>query len=125
MRRHSLPLVYACSGCSNLAQLANSVAVTLDREGSAEMSCIAGVGGDVIPLVLVAKSRRPIVAIDGCPLCCVQNTLARHDVQPTIHHLLTELGLKKRQHEDFTDEQAEEVLERVRGSLTALNPAPA
>ena len=42
-----LPLVYSCSGCSNIAQLANKVAVELDREHIAEMSCIAGVGGGV------------------------------------------------------------------------------
>ncbi|TAK94969.1 MAG: zinc-binding protein, partial [Aquabacterium sp.] len=40
-------LVYACSGCSSAAQLANHLAVRLDREGIAEMSCIAGVGGRV------------------------------------------------------------------------------
>lgn len=42
-----LPLVYACSGCSNVAQLANDLALRLDRARLAEMSCIAGVGGDV------------------------------------------------------------------------------
>lgn len=40
------PLVYSCSGCSSAAQLANHVALQLDRRGVAEMSCIAGVGGD-------------------------------------------------------------------------------
>ena len=43
----ALPLIYSCSGCSNIAQLANSVAIELDREVKAEMSCIAGVGGGV------------------------------------------------------------------------------
>ena len=37
----ALPLIYSCSGCSNIAQLANSVAIELDREIKAEMSCIA------------------------------------------------------------------------------------
>jgi len=40
-----LPLVYSCSGCSSAAQLANQLAIRLDREGLAETSCIAGVGG--------------------------------------------------------------------------------
>ena len=51
-----LPLVYSCSGCSSAAQLANHVALQLDREGLAEMSCIAGVGGDVPSLVRLARS---------------------------------------------------------------------
>lgn len=46
-----LPLVYSCSGCSNIAQLANDVAVKMVWEGIAEMSCIAGVRGNVKPLI--------------------------------------------------------------------------
>ena len=61
-------LVYSCSGSSNVAQLANYIAVRLDRLGLAEMSCIAGVGGDVRALVRKATSGQPVVIIDGCPL---------------------------------------------------------
>jgi len=43
--RNDLPLVYSCSGCSNIAQLANQIAIEQDRDHVAEMSCIAGVGG--------------------------------------------------------------------------------
>jgi uncharacterized metal-binding protein len=49
-------LIYSCSGCSSAAQTANTVAVRIDRQGLAEMSCIAGVGGDVPSLVRTAKS---------------------------------------------------------------------
>src|SRR5690606_21354051 len=61
--RAHLPLVYSCSGCSSAAQMANWLAVALDRRGLAEMSCIAGVGGDVPKLVRVATSGRPIIGI--------------------------------------------------------------
>ena len=107
------PLVYSCSGCSSAAQLANHVAVRLDRSGVAEMSCIAGVGGDVASLVKTARSGRPIIALDGCPLVCVQSTLARHGIAPTRHYQLQQYGVRKRQHEDFDPAQAREVLERV------------
>lgn len=115
--RRDLPLMYSCSGCSNLAQLANHVAVSLDRQGEVEMSCIAGVGGDVPALVRVATSGRPIVALDGCALACARSTLARHGVTPVVHHELTSWGLSKRQHDDFTPEQAADALARVRESL--------
>lgn len=36
----TLPLVYSCSGCSSAAQMANCLALELDRKGVAEMSCI-------------------------------------------------------------------------------------
>lgn len=79
-QKKDLPLVYSCSGRSSAAQLANHVAIRMDRAGHAEMSCIAGVGGDVPSLVRVAKSGRPIIAIDGCLHACVKHSLGRHGV---------------------------------------------
>ncbi|HAH1171087.1 TPA: hypothetical protein HHG97_004951 [Escherichia coli] len=73
----SLPLIYSCSGCSSAAQMANYIAIQLDRRGDAEMSCIAGVGGNVKSLVRIAISGRPIIAIDGCSLQCVRSCLAK------------------------------------------------
>ncbi|NMM92175.1 zinc-binding protein [Rhodococcus sp. SRB_17] len=121
------PLVYACSGCSSAAQLANQVAVRLDRSGVAEMSCIAGVGGDVASLVKTARSGRPILALDGCALVCVHSSLARHGIVPARHYQLQQYGVRKRQHEDFDPEQAQQVLDRVVQDLRAqpLVPAPA
>ncbi len=115
----SLPLVYSCSGCSSAAQLANHVAVRLDREGMAEMSCIAGVGGDVEPLVKTAASRRPIVALDGCHLQCVKNCLRRHGITPTLHYTLSELGIRKRYHADFDMGDAARVFAHVQADLRA------
>ena len=114
-----LPLVYACSGCSSAAQLANHVALQLDRCGAAEMSCIAGVGGDVPHLLKVARSGRPIIALDGCPLVCVKSSLARHGLVADRHYQLQRYGVKKRQHEDFDGAQAVLVLQRVRADLLA------
>ena len=118
------PLVYSCSGCSSAAQLANYVAVRLDRQGDAEMSCIAGVGGDVPQLVRIAKSGRPVVALDGCPLNCVKNSLARHGITPWRHYQLQQFGVRKRQHEDFDAAQAIEVLRKVEHDLAALSLLP-
>lgn len=117
-QRH--PLVYSCSGCSSAAQLANHVAVRLDRSGVAEMSCIAGVGGDVPSLVKLAQTGRPIIALDGCPLACVRHCLARQDIVADQYHQLQVYGVRKRQHEDFDPDQAEMVLLRVRADLQQL-----
>lgn len=84
-RYAQLPLVYACSGCSSSAQLANQLALRLDHQGLAEMSCIAGVASDVKPLVRTARSGRPILALDGCALHCVRHALARQEVRPQVH----------------------------------------
>jgi len=100
MKRNDLPLVYSCSGCSSAAQTANMIAIKMDRETIAEMSCIAGVGGDVKSLVKTAKSGRDIIAIDGCPLSCCKSCLARHDVQPKHHFDLSNFDVPKRIGED-------------------------
>jgi len=109
MDKKQKELVYSCSGCSSAAQTANAIAVRLDRNNVAEMSCIAGVGGDVIPLVRVAKSGRKITVIDGCPLQCARNCLKRHGITPDRHYDLSELGVKKIQHGDLSPEQVEEI----------------
>lgn len=116
----SLPLVYACSGCSSAAQLANHVALRLDHQGAAEMSCIAGVGGDVPALLKVARSGRSILVIDGCPLVCAKQSLDRHGIAPDKHLQLAEYGVKKRLHEDFDPAEAEQVLEMAHEALTDL-----
>ncbi|MGX6443780.1 putative zinc-binding protein [Neobacillus sp. K501] len=100
MKRKDLPIVYSCSGCSSAAQTANMIAIKMDRENIAEMSCIAGVGGDVKPLVRTAKSGRDIIAIDGCPLACCKSSLARHDVQPKHHYVLSDFDVPKINGED-------------------------
>lgn len=110
-KRPDLPLVYSCSGCSSAAQMTNWIAIQLDRRGIAEMSCIAGVGGDVPTLVRKATSGRPVIAIDGCVLQCARNCLSRHDVTPTVHHMLNEEGVRKKYGQDFDPDQAQEVLD--------------
>ncbi|AMR77568.1 putative zinc-binding protein [Cupriavidus nantongensis] len=116
----SLPLVYACSGCSSVAQLANACAVRLDRGGRAEMSCISGVGGGVPALTRVARSGRPILALDGCPLACVQACLANVGVVPDQHLVLNRLGAVKRQHGACTEGETEAVWREVEAALQRL-----
>ncbi len=116
-----LPLIYSCSGCSSAAQLANYLAVKADRKKLAEMSCIAGVGGDVPALVRVAKSGRPMIAIDGCPLQCVKSCLKKQGVTPTLHFILSDYNIKKTFHEDFSEEDAARLVEEIESALKKLN----
>lgn len=108
-----LPIVYSCSGCSSAAQMANWLALKLDRHQLAEMSCIAGVGGNVKKLVNTARSGRNIIAIDGCPLACAKACLANHEITPDLHLNLADFNIRKRSHEDFDTSQAMEVLDII------------
>lgn len=109
----NLPLVYSCSGCSSAAQLANSMAVRLDREHLAEMSCIAGVGGNVRSLVKTARSGRKIMVMDGCSLHCAKLCLDRCGVPINVHIDLSKAGVKKRFHRDATPEEEQHVWENT------------
>jgi uncharacterized metal-binding protein len=106
--------VYSCSGCSNVAQLANSVAVKLDRTGIAKMSCVVGIGGDVPSLVKFAEKSEKILVLDGCPLQCARKCLERHNIVPTVHLVLTEDGLVKNISEDVPTEIVEEYFNKVK-----------
>ena len=118
-----LPLVYSCSGCSSAAQLANALAVRLDREQLAQMSCIAGVGGDVRPLVGTAGSGRKILALDGCPLHCAKHCLERHGIAPTRHIDLSTAGVRKTYHRDAAPDEARRAWETaVLPAVRALQP---
>lgn len=100
-----LPLVYSCSGCSSVAQLANDCALELDRAGRAQMSCISGVGGGVPSLQKLAQSGRPILALDGCALACVKACLAQAGITATVHLILNQEGARKRFHVDAQPEE--------------------
>ncbi len=111
------PLVYSCSGCSSAAQMANYLAVKMDRNGVAEMSCIAGVGGNVKNLVRTVTSGRKIITIDGCPLACSKECLSNHNISPDMHFELTAFGVSKKQHEDFNMDEANRLLKRMELSI--------
>ena len=114
------PLVYSCSGCSSAAQMANYLAVQLDRAGLAEMSCIVGVGGNVKKLVHTALSGREKITIDGCPLACSKACLGNHSLQPAMHFELTGMGVKKLQHQDFDMAKADEVFHIIKKKMIEL-----
>jgi uncharacterized metal-binding protein len=111
------PIIYSCSGCSSAAQMANYMAVKIDRKELAEMSCIVGVGGNVKKLVKTAKSGRKIIVIDGCPLNCSKACLNNQGIVPDLHVELTQYGVKKLNHVDFDMYMANTLLEDIENKI--------
>lgn len=107
------PLLYSCSGCSSAAQMANYLALQLDSMGIAEMSCLAGVGGNVKKLVRTATSGRKIITIDGCPLTCSKACLHNHSIKPDKHFELTGMGVIKINNVDFDMQHANKILMKI------------
>jgi uncharacterized metal-binding protein len=88
-------VIYACSGCSDAGELADRAARILSRRKLGEMSCLAGIGGRVRPLLAKAEKADHIVVIDGCPLNCARHTLVNAGFEKVRHLELHRLGLRK------------------------------
>lgn len=90
------PVIFACSGCSPAGQLANQLALELDRRGIAEMSCLAGLGAEK-PVFLRLAERRPVWIIDGCPIECGGGIAEKVDRPAVLHLRLHDFGIKKKE----------------------------
>ena len=88
-------LVYSCSGCSDAGEIADRVARRLTREGAAQMSCLAGIGGRVKSLVMKAENAGRILVVDGCPLNCAAHTLRLAGFKNFEHLELHRIGIRK------------------------------
>lgn len=88
-------LIFACSGCADVGELADQAARKLDRDGAGRMFCLAGIGGRVSGIMKSTEMAGSILVIDGCTLDCARKTL---DVAgfPRINHLrLSDIGFEK------------------------------
>lgn len=94
-RKPEAIVIYACSGCSDAGELADRAARTLSQMKLGQMSCLAGIGGRVKPIMTQAEQADHIVAIDGCPLNCGRHTLARAGFERVNHLELQRLGMRK------------------------------
>jgi uncharacterized metal-binding protein len=90
----SIPILFACSGCSNAGQLADKLARELNRRGIAEMSCLAGIGAGK-PHFLRKIAEREVWIIDGCPIECSLGVFSQFRGQFNIHIRLHDLGVRK------------------------------
>jgi len=90
------PIVYSCTGCSNLARMAHDIALNMDSDGIAEMSCISGVIGKVEPIQKIASEGRPIIIIDGCDLSCTKSCADACGMKVDKYYKISDFGFEKR-----------------------------
>ena len=88
-------LIFACSGAADVGALADGAARKLTTEGAGSMFWLAGIGGRIAPIMEKTKSASKILAIDGCPLDCVAETLKQAGVESFAQLRVTDLGLEK------------------------------
>src|SRR5512136_1514475 len=111
--------VVACSGASNVGQIANQAALELAKAKVAGFFCLAGVGAHIKGMVKSGKEADLMVAIDGCPVQCAAKTLQHVEIEPAIQIVVTELGIEK-SHEIAADKKyCSMVVEKVKEELAA------
>jgi len=90
-----LPLILACSGGSNVGQLSNEVARALTVEGKAQMYCMAGLAGQVEPIMERIRTAEKVVVVDGCAVACVKKAMELAGITEFAYVDLTEAGIEK------------------------------
>jgi len=96
--RNEKRIVYSCSGCADVGELADQVCRKLRKEGYAKTSgsCLAGIGAGFSSFIDAAKEVETVLTIDGCPVGCAKKIIENIGITPqTI--FLTELGVVKGQ----------------------------
>ena len=88
-------IIFACSGCADVGELADQAARKLSRDGAGKMFCLAGIGGRVSGIVKATEAAQSILAIDGCPLDCTRKTLELAGFAKITHLRLSDLGFEK------------------------------
>ena len=88
-------VIFSCSGCADVGELADQTARKLNRDGAGKMACLAGISGRVSGIVKSAEAAQSILAIDGCPLDCTRKTLEIAGFSKVNHLRLSDLGFEK------------------------------
>lgn len=117
-------MILACSGGSNVGQLSNQAAVELTREGFGKMSCLAGVGGELMGFVHSAMTTPVVVVIDGCPIGCGKACFEKADVPIKVYLVLTELGIEKNGDMELKSWEVARVKEAVRQAVGLYEAGP-
>jgi uncharacterized metal-binding protein len=108
-------MILACSGGSNVGQLANQAAVELTQEGFGKMYCLAGVGGHLGGFVQSAKDVPQMVAIDGCSTGCAKAILEHAEVPIKSYIVLTDLGIEKNKDFNLKKEEIQQAKTAIKG----------
>lgn len=113
--------MFCCSGAADTAEIADRAVRSLHKAGTAKMSCLAGIAGDVELIVVNSKAANRTLVVDGCDSDCAKKAMQRNGFDHFIHFRVTDLGWEKGK-TPLTDERIAEVGVKLR---SLLNAAPA
>lgn len=103
--------VVVCSGASNLGQIANRLAVEMQKQGRAQMTCLAAIAAGLSSYIKSLEKVDEVVVIDGCSAACakkiIENTGHTRYTYYDMSNYLPELDKEKRY------DQVEEEVKRI------------
>ena len=111
-------MILACSGGSNVGQLANQAAIELTQEGFGKLSCLAGVGAHLSGFVQSARDIEALVVIDGCEVGCAKKVLEHAEVPLRAYLVITALGIDKNKDMNLKRDD----IDRVKAAVRQLQP---
>ena len=109
----------ACSGASNVGQITNEVAKTLDIEKQGRFFCLAGVGGHISSMVASVEGSDKVLVIDGCPVACAKLTMDEAGLGGYEYVVVTDLGIEKNHDFTLVPADIDKTLEACRAKLNA------
>ena len=87
--------IHACSGGSNVGQMANDAANVLVGRKVSKLSCAVGQGAHTSVIVDSVKMAEAAVAQNGCSMRSVRKPMKHVDIKPRINFKITDLGFMK------------------------------
>lgn len=113
-------LIYSCSGAADVGEIADRVVRKLRADGSARMTCLAGISAGLSGYVQSAKGADVNITIDGCKTACAKKTLEKIGVTPASY-ILTGFGLVKGE-TPVTEKIIDQMCEKIKSAND--NPTP-
>jgi uncharacterized metal-binding protein len=107
-------MILACSGGSNVEQIANRAAVELTQEGFAKMFCLAGIGVHLSGFIRSARDVPQMVAVDGRDVGCTKAILGHAEIPVKGHLVLPGLGIEKNKDFILKKDEVQKVKEAIR-----------
>jgi uncharacterized metal-binding protein len=111
-------MILACSGGSNVGQLANQAAVELTQENFGKMFCLAGIGAQLSGFVQSAKDVPDMIVLDGCDVGCSRGILAQAEVPLKNYLVLTDLGIEKNKNFALDPQDIEKVKQAAKAKVS-------
>ncbi len=110
-------MVAACSGRSNVGQIANHVMVQMERLGVLTGFCMTGLGAGLSHFLESARTA-DLILIDGCSTGCGKKILENNGLEPKRYFVMTELlGIAKGDVDDKFEVQAKLALDQIMSNI--------